>query len=44
MSREIDALIAQSHTYDDMAVVASMKCLVPEYISNHSKYTVLDHK
>lgn len=44
VSREIDALIAQSHTYDDMAVVASMKCLVPEYISNHSKYTVLDHK
>lgn len=44
VSREIDALIAQSLTYDDMAVVASMKRLVPEYISNHSKYTVLDHK
>lgn len=44
VSREIDALIAQSHTNDDMAVVASMKRLVPEYISNHSKYTVLDHK
>lgn len=44
VSREIDALIAQSHTYDDMAVVASMKHLVPEYISNHSKYTVLDHQ
>lgn len=44
VSREIDALIAQSHTYDDMAVVASMKRLMPEYISNHSKYTVLDHK
>ena len=44
VSREIDALIAQYHTYDDMAVVASMKRLVPEYISNHSKYTVLDHK
>ena len=44
VSREIDALIAQSHTYDDMGVVASMKRLVPEYISNHSKYTVLDHK
>ena len=44
VSREIDALIAQSHAYDDMAVMASMKRLVPEYISNHSKYTVLDHK
>lgn len=28
VSHEIDALIAQSHTYDDMAVVASMKHLV----------------
>lgn len=28
VSREIDALIALSHTYDDMAVVASMKHLV----------------
>lgn len=44
VSREIEALIALSHTYDDMAVVASMKRLVPEYISNYSKYTVLDHK
>ena len=44
VSCEIDALIAQSHTYDDMAVVASTKHLVPEYISNRSKYTVLDHK
>lgn len=44
VSREIDALIAQSHTYDDMAVVASMKRIVPEYFSNHSKYTILDHK
>ncbi len=43
MNHEIDALIAQSHTYDDMAVVASMKP-APEYISNHSKYTVLDRK
>ena len=44
VTSEIDALIAQSHTYDDLAVVASMKHLVPEYISNHSKYTVLDHE
>lgn len=44
VSRKRGALIAQSHTYDDMAVVASMKHLVPEYISNHSKYTVIDHK
>lgn len=42
VSAEVDALIAQSHTYDDMAVVASMKRIVPEYVSNHSKYTALD--
>lgn len=41
---EIDSLIALSHTYDDMATVAAMKRLVPEYVSNHSKYTVLDNK
>ncbi len=44
VSREIDSLIAQSHKYDDMATVAAMKRIVPEYISNHSKYTVLDKK
>jgi len=27
-----------------MATVAAMKRIVPEYISNHSKYTVLDKK
>lgn len=44
VSREVDALIAQSHLYDDMATVAAMKRIVPEYISNHSKYSVLDHR
>ena len=42
VSSEIDTLIARSRTYDDMSTVASMKRLVPEYISNHSKYSVLD--
>ena len=44
VSREIDTLIALSHTYDDMATVAAMKRLVPEYVSNHSKYEALDHR
>ena len=44
VSREIDSLIALSHSYDDMAVVAAMKRLVPEYVSNHSKYEALDHR
>ena len=44
VSREIDSLIAQSHLYDDMSTVAVMKRIVPEYISNHSKYEALDHR
>ena len=44
VSREIDSLIAQSHLYDEMATVAAMKRIVPEYISNHSKYEALDHR
>ena len=44
VSSEIESLIAQSRGYDDMSTVASMKRLVPEYISNHSKYSVLDRK
>lgn len=42
VSAEIDSLIALSRTFDDMATVSAMKRLVPEYISNHSKYSVLD--
>lgn len=33
-----------SFTYDDMAIVAKMKEIVPEYRSQHSKYEVLDKK
>jgi len=44
VSREVDSLIALSHTYDDMATVAAMKRLVPEYVSNHSKYEALDRR
>lgn len=32
-----------SFTYDDMAVVKKMKEIVPEYKSQHSKYSELDH-
>ena len=44
VSKQIDALIALSHTYDDMATVEKMKEIVPEYVSNNSKYSVLDKK
>ena len=38
----IDDMVAKSHTFDDMEVVRLMKRLVPEYRSQHSKYSVLD--
>lgn len=44
VSKQIDSLIALSHTYDDMAIVEKMKEIVPEYVSNNSKYFVLDKK
>ena len=39
---QINSLISLSHTYDDMAIVGKMKEIVPEYVSNNSKYFVLD--
>lgn len=37
-----EELLQLSYTYDDMAIVAKMKEIVPEYKSQHSKYEVLD--
>ena len=42
--RDIDELIRLGHDYDDMAIVAKMKQIVPEFKSNNSKYEVLDNK
>ena len=42
VSRQIDELIALSHSYDPMAIVAKMKAIVPEYKSNNSIYESLD--
>ena len=39
---QINSLISLSHTYDDMAIVGKMKEIVPEYVSNNSKYSILD--
>lgn len=44
INSEIESLIRISHEYDDMATVTMMKHIVPEYISNHSKYSVIDNK
>ena len=42
--RDIDELIEISKKYDDMATVAKMKQIVPEYKSNNSIYEKLDKK
>ena len=42
VERKINDLIELSHEYDDMRTVAAMKELVPEYVSNHSRYSSLD--
>ena len=42
VSRQIDELIAVSKQYDDMATVAKMKEIVPEYKSKNSVYEELD--
>lgn len=42
VNKQIESLITLSHTYDDMAIVEKMKEIVPEYVSNNSKYSVLD--
>ena len=42
VSKDIEELVAISRQYDNMATVAKMKQIVPEYKSNHSVYEKLD--
>ena len=42
VNEQISRLIKISYEYDDMKTVAVMKQLVPEYVSNHSAFSVLD--
>ena len=44
VAREIDELVDIAKQFDDMATVRKMKEIVPEYISNNSKYEQLDEK
>lgn len=44
VSRDIDELIDVSYTYDNMKIVAKMKQIVPEFISQNSSYEILDRK
>ena len=39
---QIEKLINVSKAYDDLKTVAAMKRIVPEYLSSHSVYSVLD--
>ncbi len=41
-SDDVDELVAIANGDDDMAIVAKMKSIVPEFISNHSVYERLD--
>lgn len=41
---KIDNLIATSHTYDQMRIVAEMKDIVPEFISKNSCFEELDKR
>ena len=41
-AKDIDELIEISKRYDNMATVAKMKEIVPEFKSNHSVYEALD--
>lgn len=42
--RDLEELSSIAAQYDDMATVRKMKEIVPEYISKHSRYEVLDEK
>ena len=42
VEKAIGELISIAHEYDDLKTVAAMKRLVPEYVSNHSAFSVLD--
>ena len=44
VNSQIVSLVSLSHTYNDMAIVGKMKEIVPEYVSNNSKYSVLERK
>ena len=44
ISREVEELFDIAENFDDMATVKKMKEIVPEFISNNSKYSLLDKK
>ncbi|MDE6577233.1 MAG: polysaccharide biosynthesis protein [Muribaculaceae bacterium] len=44
VASEIDSLVKEASSHDDMQIVAAMKKIVPEFKSQHSKYQVLDEK
>ena len=43
VNKDVEDLINIARNYDNMAIVAKMKAIVPEYKSNNSIYEQLDH-
>lgn len=44
VDREIEALMEALKSLDEFAIVAKMKEIVPEFVSNNSEFSVLDHQ
>lgn len=44
VDREIEALMEALKSMDDFAIVAKMKEIVPEFVSNNSEFSALDHQ
>lgn len=43
INKQIEELDIISHKYNNMDIVKKMKEIVPEYVSNNSKYSILDN-
>ena len=44
VNKQILELIKTADEADDMTIVAGMKAIVPEYLSQHSRFEVMDKK
>ncbi|MBP5664322.1 MAG: polysaccharide biosynthesis protein [Bacteroidales bacterium] len=44
VNRQMEALLVALKSLDDFAIVAKMKEIVPEFVSNNSEFSVLDHQ
>ena len=44
VDRQMEDLLVALKSLDDFAIVAKMKEIVPEFVSNNSEFSVLDHQ